>query len=261
MKINITFLLICFCVHITNAQLTESSLSDLNPIEISLKTTDQTEIKKKRRNLFTKRIIPFTLIASGILLSTSDFEESLQSDIRGYTGDDFYLNIDDYTRYAPILQMYAADIFGVKARNHWFDQTKNLLISTLVTSAATTILKKEVDKARPGDPSQLNSFPSGHTSMAFVSAAVLYEEFIDSSPILAYSGYLFAVTTGSLRMMNNKHYLSDVLVGAGIGILTTRLVYHYEHLISWNPFKKMDDMAFLPQFTGEGVGLYFSKSF
>ncbi|WP_299606853.1 phosphatase PAP2 family protein [uncultured Aquimarina sp.] len=258
MKISLYLLLICLCMHTAKAQFTELPIADLADLTI---TNDQVEQNKPKRNLFTKRIIPFTLIASGLLLTTSDFEESLQRDIRGYTGDDFYLNIDDYTRYAPIVQMYAADIFGVEARNHWFDQTKNLLISTLVTSAATTILKKEVDKARPGDPSQLNSFPSGHTSMAFVSAAVLYEEFIDSSPLLAYSGYLFAVTTGSLRMMNNKHYLSDVLVGAGIGILTTRLVYHYEHLFSWNPFKKTDDMALVPQFTGDGVGVYFSKSF
>ncbi|WP_299184456.1 phosphatase PAP2 family protein [uncultured Aquimarina sp.] len=257
MKISINLLLlVCLCINTTNAQFTEAPAS-----KVDFKTSKQTERKKPKRNLFTKRVIPFTLIASGILLSTSDFEKSLQRDIRGYTGDNFYLNIDDYTRYAPIVQMYAADIFGVASRNHWFDQTKNLLISSLVTSAATTILKKEVDKARPGDPTQLNSFPSGHTSMAFVSAAVLYEEFIDSSPLLAYSGYIFAITTGSLRMMNNKHYLSDVLVGAGIGILTTRLVYHYEHLISWNPFKNVEDIAFAPQFTGDSVGLYFSKSF
>ncbi|MFD2565465.1 phosphatase PAP2 family protein [Aquimarina rubra] len=256
MRISISLLLVCLCINITNAQFTESPLT-----KVQLKTSKQTERKKPKKNLFTKRIVPITLIASGILLSTSDFEKSLQKDIRSSVGNDFYFGMDDYTRYAPIVQMYAADIFGVESRNHWFDQTKNLLISSLVTSAATTILKKEVGKPRPGDPSQLNSFPSGHTSMAFVSAAVLYEEFIDTSPLLAYSGYFFAVTTGSLRMMNNKHYLSDVLVGAGIGILTTRLVYHYEHLISWNPFKNSEDIAFAPHFTGDGVGVYFSKSF
>jgi len=256
MKISINLLLICLYTYIANAQFTELPLAD-----ITIETSNQIEIEKPKKNLFTKRIVPITLIASGILLSTSDFEKALQNDIRGSVGKDFYFGIDDYTRYAPIVQMYAADIFGVKSRNHWFDQTKNLLISTAVTSAITTFFKKEIDKERPGDPTQLNSFPSGHTSMAFVSAAVLYEEFVDSSPLLAYSGYIFAITTGSLRMLNNKHYLSDVLVGAGIGILTTRLVYHYEHLIPWNPFKNMDNVAFAPHFTGDGVGLYFSKSF
>ncbi|WP_298313154.1 phosphatase PAP2 family protein [uncultured Aquimarina sp.] len=256
MRISISLLLVCICINITHAQFTESPLT-----KVQFKNSKQTERKKSKKSLFTKRIIPFSLVASGILLSTSDFEKSLQKDIRGSMGNDFYFGLDDYTRYAPIVQMYAADIFGVESKNHWFDQTKNLLISSLVTSAATTILKREVGKPRPGDPSKLNSFPSGHTSMAFVSAAVLYEEFIDTSPLLAYSGYVFAVTTGSLRMMNNKHYLSDVLVGAGIGILTTRLVYHYEHLISWNPFKNSEDIAFAPQFTGDSVGLYFSKSF
>jgi len=256
MRISISLLLICLCINSTIAQFTESPFT-----KVQFKTSKKIERKKSKKSLFTKRIVPITLIASGILLSTTDFEKSLQTDIRSSIGSDFYFGIDDYTRYAPIVQMYAADIFGVESRNHWFDQTKNLFISSLITSAATTILKQEVNKARPGDPTKLNSFPSGHTSMAFVSAAVLYEEFIDTSPLLAYSGYLFAVTTGSLRMMNNKHYLSDVLVGAGIGVLTTRLVYHYEHLISWNPFKKMDDVAFAPQFTGDGLALYFSKSF
>ncbi|MDH7444340.1 phosphatase PAP2 family protein [Aquimarina sp. 2201CG14-23] len=256
MRISISLLLICLCIYSTQAQFTDSPLT-----KTQLKTSKKTENKKPKKNLFTKRIVPITLIASGLLLSTSDFEKSLQKDIRGSVGDDFYFGIDDYTRYAPIVQMYAADIFGVESKNHWFDQTKNLLISSLITSAATTILKQEVRKERPEDPTKLNSFPSGHTSMAFVSAAVLYEEFIDTSPLLAYSGYFFAITTGSLRMMNNKHYLSDVLVGAGIGILSTRLVYHFDHLISWNPFKEMDDVAFAPQFTGDGLALYFSKSF
>ncbi len=256
MRISISLLVICLSINSITAQFTELSLD-----KIQFKSSKQSERKKSKKNLFTKRIVPITLIASGILLSTSDFEKSLQKDIRSSMGNDFYFGIDDYTRYAPIVQMYAADIFGVESRNHWFDQTKNLLISSLVTSAATTFLKKEVDKPRPGDPTKLNSFPSGHTSMAFVSAAVLFEEFIDTSPLLAYSGYLFVVTTGSLRMMNNKHYLSDVLVGAGIGILTTRLVYHYEHLISWNPFKDSEDIAFTPHLTGDSVGLYFSKTF
>lgn len=256
MKIRIYLILICVCINFVNAQFTASASTEDAP-----KNLQKTEKKDGKKSLFTKRVVPITLLASGILLSNSGFEKSLQNNIRSNVGTDFYLGIDDYTRYAPIVQMYASDIFGVTSRNHWFDQTKNLFISTMVTSAVTTFLKKQVAKERPGDPSQLNSFPSGHTSMAFVSAAVLYEEFIDTSPLLAYSGYLFAITTGSLRMMNNKHYLSDVLVGAGIGILTTRLVYHYEHLIPWNPFKKMDSVAFAPQYTGDGIGFYFSKSF
>jgi len=254
MKISIS-LLLCVYINCISAQLIETLPSD-NLYSESKKT----EFIPKR-SIFTERILPISLIASGILLSTSDFEKSLQKDLRGAVGNNFQFKIDDYTRYAPIIQMYGADLFGVKSKNHWFDQTKNLLLSSVLTSAVTTILKKDIDKERPGDSTQLNSFPSGHTSMAFASASVLYEEFIDSSPLLAYSGYFFAVSTASLRMLNNKHYLSDVLVGAGIGILSTKLVYYFNNLIPWNPFKKAEGLAFAPQFDGESLGFYLSKSF
>ncbi len=255
MRIYISLLLICFSINYAIAQLIETPKT-----LVQYKKSKKTEFIPKK-NSFVKRILPITLIGSGILLSTSDFEKSLQKDLRNTVGNDFYLKVDDYTRYAPIVQMYGADLFGVQSKNHWFDQTKNLLLSSILTSAVTTILKKEVDKERPGDATQLNSFPSGHTSMAFASASVLYEEFIDSSPLLAYSGYFFAVSTASLRMINNKHYLSDVLVGAGIGILSTKLVYYFDNLIPWNPFIKAEGIAFAPQFDGESLGFYFSKSF
>ncbi len=255
MKTYTYLLLVCLCMNYVSAQFTEL------PSSKKLYSKKHFTEKKTKKNFFSKRVVPITLIASGILLSTTDFEKSLQKDIRGYAGDEFYLAIDDYTRYAPILEMYGADIFGVPSKNHWFDQTKNLVLSSLLANVTTTILKKEVPKRRPDNSSELNSFPSGHTSMAFVSATVLYEEFKDTSPILAHSGYLFAVTTAGLRMLNNKHYFSDVLVGAGIGTLATQLVYHFDTIIPWNPFKDYKNIAFAPQYDGESVSLYFTKQF
>ncbi|KAA1242748.1 phosphatase PAP2 family protein [Aquimarina sp. RZ0] len=255
MKNHIILLLICFNISFINAQLTNSSRINSNYSKF------QKIDNKPKKSLFKKRILPISLIASGILLSTSDFEKSLQKDLRSSVGDDFHFKIDDYTRYAPVVQLYAADILGVPSRNHWFDQTKNLMLSTILTGVTTTIIKKETYKERPGESTQANSFPSGHTSIAFSSASVLYEEFIDTKPLLAYSGYFFAITTAGMRMLNNKHFLSDVLVGAGIGILSTKLVYHFDHLISWNPFKKMDGIAFTPQYDGQSLGFYFSRSF
>ena len=208
-----------------------------------------------------KRVIPIALIASGVLMSKSDFEKSLQSDLRNAVGNDFYTTIDDYTRYAPIVQLYAADILGAESKNHWFDQTKNLALSLALANVTSTLLKKEVYKLRPGGGTNANSFPSGHTTTAFATASVFYEEFKDSNQWLANSGYLFAAATGTLRMMNNAHYLSDVLVGAGIGILSVKLVYQFDNLIKWNPFKKSKGYAFAPQFMEEGFGFYFTRIF
>jgi len=228
-------------------------------------TKKEKKHKSSKKSLITKRIVPMALITSGILLSTSNFEKSLQKDVRSAVGDDFISTIDDYTRYAPVIQMYAADILGAKSKNHWFDQTRNLMISTLISNGASTILKKEVYKVRPGGlapgSNHANSFPSGHTTTAFTTATVLFEEFKDTNPVLAYSGYAFAIATGSLRMMNNAHFISDVLVGAGIGIMVTKLVYHFDYLIAWNPFKKMEGIVMGPQFDQNGIGFNFTKVF
>lgn len=245
MKIIFLLLLICSNINAVNAQFTYSKRTET----------------ESSYSLLRKSIIPITLITSGFLLSNSNFEKSLQIDIRNGLGNDFSLGIDDYIRYAPVVQLYTADLLGVESKNHWFDQTKNLVLSSLLTSGATYLLKGEINKQRPGDSDNFNSFPSGHTSLAFSTATVLFEEFKDTSPLLAYSGYVFAIGTGGLRMANNAHFFSDVLVGAGLGIIITKLVYHYEHLIPWNPFKKMKGVSFTPQYNDNGLGFYFSKSF
>ncbi len=255
MRILLCLVLICLYFNTAKAQYTEAPDTNRQFIKF-----EKTEFKPEK-DLLTQRILPVTLITAGILLSTSTFEKSLQKNIRNAVGNDFYSGIDDYTRYAPVVEMYAADILGVQSKNHWFDQTKNLILSSIISNGTTTLLKKEVHKYRPGGSDHANSFPSGHTTTAFTTATVLFEEFKDTSPVLAYSGYVFAVTTASLRLANNMHYLSDVLVGAGIGILATKLVYHLDHLIAWNPFKKMNGIAFAPQYSDDsGLGFYFSKT-
>jgi membrane-associated phospholipid phosphatase len=215
---------------------------------------------KPKRTLLQKSIVPAGLIASGILLSDSKFEIELNRETRTRIGNSFNYPIDEYTRFAPIAQMYIADLAGVKAKNHWFDQTKNMALSIIITDIITNTMKRHIYKVRPNG-ANAKAFPSGHSSLTFTTAAVLYEEFGETSPLLAYSGYGFAAMTGSFRLLNNKHYISDVLAGAGIGILVAKLVYHFDYLFQWNPFLKSKDVTLLPQYQNGAVGLYFSKTF
>ena len=213
----------------------------------------------KSIHFLKKSIVPITLIGIGVLVNNSDFERRLQTDLRNKVGNDYKFRIDDYLLYMPVAEMYIADVFGVKAKNHWFDQTKYLFISNLVSYTITGNLKTIVKKTRPdGLP---YSFPSGHTTIAFTNATVLYNEFKDTSPVLAYSGYAFATTTGAFRMINNKHWLSDVLAGAGIGILVTELVYHFEPFKKFNPFKNSKNVSFYPQINEENYGFYVAYKF
>jgi membrane-associated phospholipid phosphatase len=116
-----------------------------------------------------------------------------------------------------------------------------------------------MNKRRPsGGP---HAFPSGHTATAFLGATSLYHEFKETNTVLAYSGYAFATTTGTFRMLNNAHWFSDVLAGAGISILMTNIVYHIEPLKNWNPLKKSDNVSFVPYFNENEAGIYLTKRF
>lgn len=212
-----------------------------------------------KNNLLKKSILPASLIGVGLIINKSTFEKTFQKDIRNSVGTNYRTNIEDYLTFAPVAQMYIADIAGVKSKNHWFDQGKNLFISNLFSVGITELIKKSNHKLRPnGLP---DSFPSGHSTVAFTNATVLYHEFYNTSPVLAYSGYAFATTVGAFRMLNNKHYLSDVLVGAGIGIAVTNLVYYFQPLKNFNPFKKVKNVSFYPSYNDNTYGFYASYQF
>lgn len=71
-----------------------------------------------------------------------------------------------------------------------------------------------------GDPS---SFPSGHTAQAFASATIFSDAFAQHKPWLKATMYASAATVGALRILNNRHWASDVIAGAGFGILSAKL--------------------------------------
>ena len=95
----------------------------------------------------------------------------------------------------------------------------NILLTTTVFS-----VKKLTRQLRP-DGSGYTSFPSGHTAEAFASAEFMRQEYKDVSPWYGIAGYAVATTTGILRLYNNKHWVRDVVAGAGFGILSTKLAY------------------------------------
>ena len=68
-------------------------------------------------------------------------------------------------------------------------------------------------------------FPSGHTANAFRGAEILHQELKESNKLLSYSGYIVATAVGVLRIYNKDHLLSEVLAGAGLGILSSKLTY------------------------------------
>src|SRR6185503_15547473 len=113
---------------------------------------------------------------------------------------------------------------GVKSRNTWYNQATMFFLANALNGLLTKRIKHNTHVMRP-DASDKLSFPSAHTSSAFVAAEMLHQEFKEQSPWISIAGYTMASAVGALRIMNNKHWLSDVAAGAGVGILSVRLTY------------------------------------
>jgi membrane-associated phospholipid phosphatase len=93
----------------------------------------------------------------------------------------------------------------------------DLVRAQILDGAITQGVKFAVDRTRP-DGSRY-SFPSGHTSSAFATAAVLERHYGWKVGVPAYA---MAAYVGGSRLSENKHYLSDVIFGAAIGVVCGR---------------------------------------
>ena len=119
-------------------------------------------------------IIPTSLIMGGSLLSRSTLENDLQRDIRKGIGKGFSTKLDDYFRYAPMAELAVANAIGLKSKNHWFDQAKNLFLIDVASFITVRTLKSVVKRSRPNNQYIYNSFPSGHTTLAFSNATMVF---------------------------------------------------------------------------------------
>lgn len=94
-------------------------------------------------------------------------------------------------------------------------------LSQEICNSWVTALKHYSNRERP-DGSNFRSFPSGHTATAFSLATVVWKTY---GWKLGLPFYLIACGVGIQRMERNRHYPTDVLVGAGLGFLLSGLVY------------------------------------
>ena len=143
----------------------------------------------------------------------------------------FQLRYDDYLQYSPGIIMLGLKSFGVEGRSSWGRMLTSDAFSAGLMALTVNSLKSTISKERP-DRSSNNSFPSGHTATAFMFATMLHKEYgMTRSPLYSVLGYSLATGTAVSRQLNNRHWLSDVLTGAGIGIISTELGYYLAGLI------------------------------
>lgn len=178
-------------------------------------------------------LVPAVLIGSGIYAATNhsliDRFEILEE--RNEYFPSFHVTADDYLQYAPIAAVYGLHVCKVKSKDDLLNLSLKLVKSELLMMAIVFPLKEATHGARP-DNSAPTTFPSGHTAQAFLAATFLDEQYRHVSKWISVGGYVVATSVGVSRILNNRHWISDVLAGAGIGMLSVKVV-SVTHQYKW----------------------------
>ena len=201
--------------------------SEYNNLLYTYQTNDSIVKKAKWYKTDTGKslIIAGTLIGIGTIIQVDNgsFKYDVRDEINRYLPD-FHDPIDDYLQYIPYAAVFALDWAGVESKHKSLRK-----VTTIGTAIAFNLiviqgLKYSIAEPRP-DGSSNNAFPSGHTATAFMGAHIFHKEYGHKSPFYSIAGYLLASITGVFRQLNNRHWVSDVFAGAGIGIGVTELAY------------------------------------
>ena len=175
---------------------------------------------------YKKLIIPTIFIGYGVLSLSSDALKNLNRSTQYEIGEHQpkHIKLDNYTQYLPVVMVYGYNLAGIRGKHNLKERTIIYGTSQFISAAFVLPLKHLVKEERPDGSNNL-SFPSGHTAAAFSSAQFLFREYKDKNFWLALTGYPIAVFTGIYRTFNDKHWVGDVVAGAGFGILSTELAY------------------------------------
>jgi len=221
--------------------------------------------KKPSKIISKQAIVPIALISYGAASLSIQGLKNINNDIQKKIWTDHAhstTHIDNYLQFAPGASVYLFNLAGIKGKNNLKDATFIYALANLFVTGTVQISKHITHEWRP-DSSDRYSFPSGHTATAFAGAEFLRLEYKDVSVWYGIGGYAAAAFTGYLRMYNNKHWFSDVLAGAGVGILSTDLAYYiYPSLQKiFTRKNKHSTVIIFPFYQQSTVGLNFSYKF
>ncbi|WP_270087369.1 phosphatase PAP2 family protein [Sphingobacterium sp. SYP-B4668] len=211
---------------------------------------------------YKQLVLPVGLMTYGIIALESHFLIGQNQEIRNELQEniDRKFTVDDFSQYASTASVFILDMAGVKAKHNLKQRFFTTAVSHAIMAATVMSVKNTGTVWRP-DSSANNSFPSGHTATAFIGAELLWQEYRNQSIWYGIAGYTVAAGTGFFRMYNNKHWLSDVAMGAGIGILSTKIAYWLLPLVDYKFKGKSRDYILLPSYNGRQISLVGSLTF
>ncbi len=222
--------------------------------------------QQEKRNFTDSKLYQMTFVGTPLIMTglIMKGEDTHFRRLRNDYAQEFHRPFDNYIQYAPAAVMLGMKAFGVKGRSDRGRMIASDALSMAIMAGVVQTIKHTTNVTRP-DGTDNHSFPSGHTATAFMTATMLTKEYGHISPWIGMGAYSFATATGLMRIANNKHWLSDVLTGAGIGIISTELGYYLADLIfrekgvhhyaTHDTFSRLDKPSFLGIYLGVNIPL------
>lgn len=169
-------------------------------------------------------ILPATLIAVGAFGVENGWACSVKNGVRDGFQDlrsDCRFRVDDYLQYLPVAAHVGISLVGTKACHPFRERIAITATAYAAMGLMVNVTKYAVREKRP-DSGARNSFPSGHTATAFMGAELVRKEYGNA---YGAGAYVFATGIALLRLYNDRHWLNDIIAGAGVGILSAHIGY------------------------------------
>ncbi|MGH2646307.1 MAG: phosphatase PAP2 family protein, partial [Ginsengibacter sp.] len=172
-------------------------------------------------------IVPGTFLLYGgmksFAIGIQNIDDNIMTDIQqNHSG--FHTNAADYLMWIPSASVYVMDALKVKTI-HSFKEHIIIDAGSIIIAGGFGYAMRLITQNDKVYNNRDTKFPSGHAANAFRGAEILHQELNNSNKLLSYSGYLVATAVGVLRIYDKDHLLSEVLAGAGLGILSSKLTY------------------------------------
>lgn len=139
-----------------------------------------------------------------------------------------------------------------------YNRAMGMIKASAYATTITTGLKYAIREPRPGNTSERNSFPSGHSTTAFAFSGYVLEEhgLAWGVPALAISTFV-----GISRINDNRHYLHDVLAGATIGMAYGIGISKVDKKKALNTESEKEALTIVPIFDWDTKGLALIYNF
>jgi membrane-associated phospholipid phosphatase len=201
---------------------------------------DSATVARANKPIFRKWEVIGVLGTTGIAMA---FDKTILNTLHD-PHDSFGRSVSDFGNalgnglYVYPTLLAAAVVGKVAGSRKVYGVSSRALKSTLLAGASVIIIKSLIGRERPfvsdnafkfhpvNFKDKTNSFPSGHTTVAFALATSFAREIRGTWDDVFF--YSLATTTAYARMHDNKHWLSDVVFGAGLGITATRFIHRRE---------------------------------